>query len=365
MKKIIFLFIVFIFDCFLASEIINQDKPLLGDWDLKAQKVWEIGKYGEEPMASPILACVSGDGTIFMHDFKHGLHFSIDSSGKLKTSFARKGEGPGEVRFPWGYFSVDNKLIVFDRPKLHFFLADGTYQKSIPITTRSDRPGVFINENEYISYPKSDEGEIIHVNLEKGSRKVIKKISTYKDATYISRGKAVVVPWLHAEFVADYDAQNHRFYYGINDAYLINVIDSEGNMINTFSLKRQKRKVSAEMDKEYRKQNPNESEMISPEMVKSLPKELTYFRKIQITNGWVYVFVTNFAEYWDDQQIDIFSLDGKYTYRAVFKLGSGEKIYSASLFPGVFIQGNYLYTIVLDKDHDYKLVKYQISLPSS
>ena len=365
MNKTIFLFIVLIFACFLAAEVKNPDKPLKGDWDLKAQPVWEIGKYGNKSLASPELACVFQDGTVIMHDFKYNKHFVIDGSGKLKTSFAPNGEGPGEVKFSRGYFSVADKLIVLDLPKLHVFQNDGSYLKSIPLLNRSDRPGVFINENEYISYPQSEEGKIIYINMEKGSRKAIKEIPSYTDATTIAGRMAIVIPWSHTEFVGDYDSRNQRLYYGLNDTYRVHAIDLEGNIMNTFSLEREKREITADMDKEYRKRNRRESGMLSPEMKKRLPKELSYFRKIQIIDGWVMVFVTNFADYWDDQQIDIFSLDGTYTYRAIFKPGSGEKIYSTGVFPGIFIRGDYLYTIVSDKKDDYQLVKYHVSLPSS
>ncbi len=117
------------------------------------------------------------------------------------------------------------------------------------------------------------------------------------------------------------------------------------------------------MEKEFAKRNPGEVRMMSPAMRKRIPKELNYFSKIRIEKGLVYVFVTNYAEYWDDQQIDIFSLEGKYLYRTVFTPGKGEKIHSSSIFHGLMIKNGFLYTVLEDSNDDRKLVKYRVSLP--
>jgi hypothetical protein len=367
MKKILFFSILLSLIFSLYPEIVNPDKPLQGDWDLKAEKVWEISRYGKKPMAAPALKCVLEDGTICIYDWKRNLHYALDSNGKLITPFGKRGEGPGEVRWASSYFSANDKFIIYDRPKLHYFLKNGKYEKSVPIGGSFDPPIFFINENEYISRPKSEGSNIALVNLETGKQKVIKKTPAFSDLLNLSSGKHVIgisIPWSFPDFQLGLDGKNKRLYYGISHSYLINIVDLNGNMMGGFSLKREKKKITKKMEKEYAKRNPGEARMMSPAMRKRIPKELNYFSKIQTENGLVYVFVTNYADHWDDQQVDIFSPEGKYLYRTIFIPGKGEKIYSSSISHGVMIKNGFLYTVLEDSNDDRKLVKYKVSLPA-
>lgn len=357
---VLFIILIMIFCYFLFPEVKNPDKPLKGEWDLKAEKVWEISGYGKKPMAIPKICCISDDSTICIFDFKYRLHFVVTGSGNFETSFGKRGEGPGEVRYPHNYYSIKKKFIIFDLPKLHYFLTDGTYVKSIPIRERFTRPQVFISENEFISHPRPENGVITYINLGKSTKKVIKKVSSYKNTITIGGRLHIGIPWALADFTAGLDPQNKCLYYGINNVYLINVIDFEGNIINKFSLQREKIKITRKMQKEYDKRNPGEAKMMSPAVRKKMPKELNYFQKIQIENGLVYVFVTHFADFSKDQQIDIFSSGGKYIYRTVFKPTNGDLIVG-----DVFIKNDYLYTMQEERDGEQKLVKYKITLPGN
>ena len=368
MKRILILLTLLLLVFLLHSEIINPDKPLKGDWDLNAQKVWEISRYGKKRMALPSIRCVWDDGTICIYDWKRNLHYLFDSNGKLITSFGKKGEGPGEVRWPRSYFSVNDKLIIYDQPKLVYFLKNGKYLKSIPIGGNYDPPIYFINENKYISRPQSSrlEGNLTLVDLETRDKKIIKNITPYANALNLAKGERVIsisIPWLNPDFHLDFDGKSKRLYYGISDSYLITIANLEGNIIDIFSVKREKRKVTKKMKKDYAKRNPGEARMISPQMRKRIPKELNYFSKIQIINGLLYVFITNYAEHWENQQIDIFSTDGKYLYRTIFTPEDGDKIYSSALFYGLIINNGYLYAVMEDNDGDINFVKYKISLP--
>ena len=85
MKKIMFFSILLSLIFSLYPEIVNPDKPLQGDWDLKAQKIWETSRYGKKPMAVPGLRCISEDGTICVYDWKRRENLFI-------------------IPFPWSYY---------------------------------------------------------------------------------------------------------------------------------------------------------------------------------------------------------------------------------------------------------------------
>ena len=58
---------------------------------------------------------------------------------------------------------------------------------------------------------------------------------------------------------------------------------------------------------------------IMKKLLKGLPGETTYFSQIEIHNGLLYVYVSD-MERRNSQQIDIFSLDGKYLYRSFIRV---------------------------------------------
>ena len=98
------------------------------------------------------------------------------------------------------------------------------------------------------------------------------------------------------------------------------------------------------------------------EMIKQLPKEITYYHRISIHNGYVLVFDGNFGTNWESQSIDIFSLDGRYLYRTVFKPGKGAKIYYTST-GSILVKGDYLYLVLEDDEGEVAIAKYKIQLP--
>lgn len=365
MKQYIVLFMLFILlICFpLFPEVKNPDKPLKGDWNLKAVKVWQTSKYGKKTMAIPRIGAVSKDGTICMFDYKHQAHFIITGSGEFQTGFGKRGEGPGEVRFAWRYFSVTDKFIVYDRPKLHYFLTDGTYVKSIPIGGRFDPPELFINENEYISY--SDSGTVrtlSHVNLKEGTKNIIKKISQADGALRESAGGGKVItiggiPGLAPEFASTLDINNKRLYYGVSDRYLIEICGMQGNALGNFSVERHKIKFKKKMLNLFSRGERRMFKQRYKKIVAKFP-ELTYFQKMQFEKGLILVHVVYLGDSWEKQQIDIFSPGGTYLYRTFFTPADGERIRGK-----VVIKNGYLYTIQEDRDDELKLVKYKIALP--
>jgi hypothetical protein len=98
----------------------------------------EVGGGDEEsedepPFLRPAGIAVAGDGSFYVLDGDgFVVHFSAD--GSERNRFARAGEGPGELRDPFG-IDVDEqgRVVVFDagNRRFSFFRADGTL-----ITTR-------------------------------------------------------------------------------------------------------------------------------------------------------------------------------------------------------------------------------------
>jgi hypothetical protein len=351
-----------------SAGVVNPDKPLKGDWDLKVKKVWEISNVNGKPLTSPMIT-VSENEITYIFDQKLSLNFSLDRDGKLIALFGKSGQGPGEVANEVFFFPVNDKLVIFGYPnRLHFFHKNGEFIKTENINVR-DMPYSFINEDEYISAPPPAVGDskIKFINLKTGEKRVIKEITYNVPVIRHQRNVIIAMPGLTGLMKLGLDQKNQRIYYGINDKYRIDIADFQGNMLNSFSVQRKKRIISNDIKEETVLTN---LKGLPPEVIKEslklLPDEITCFHKIQIEDGLIYVFQDNIGANWEDQQIDIFSLDGKYLYRAVFKPGEGKTIYNSYNYSDImFIKKGGLYLSLEDSNGEITVAKYEISIPDN
>ena len=173
-------------------------------------------------------------------------------------------------------------------------------------------------------------------------------------------GTGVKLIGLTPMIITGYDYDNDKLYYGVNDAYEIHVTRLNGKVLNTFSVKRQKKPVANET---LRKQiKLIDASAPVNEIIKQLPREITYFHRISVHKGYVLVFEGDFGTNWESQSIDIFSLDGKYLYRTVFRPGQGANIYYTST-GSILVKSDYLYVVLEDDEGEVVIAKYRIQLP--
>jgi len=366
MRKILFLLLLLLITFLLTSEVKNPDKPLKGNWDLKCKKVWEINEAGGEPFAQPVIV-VSKDGTCCVYDYKNLKNYIFDSAGNFKKTFGKKGEGPGEVKMQLLSYWVNDKIVLLDRERLHYFSKDGNFIKSVVNDLFRQTPFIFINENEFISMPQvgagkgASEMEINYVNLKTKQRTVVKsflsKIKFHEQFGY------PVIPGITPMMIIGYHPKNEKLYYGMNDAYTINVSNLNGSIVNRFSVERDRKEIPDEIVEEWLKRNmPN---FPYKKLMKDVPKVLNHFFRIQVERGFVYVFTRQFGTYWGSQQVDIFSLDGNYLYRCDFIPEKGFKIYNTFfMLNNILIKDGFLYVVQENEDADIVISKYKIALPT-
>jgi hypothetical protein len=362
MTKLLIIFaLLMLFISPVGAEKVNPDKPLKGEWNLESAIVWTITGVGEDTLARPEIA-VAEDDTLCIWDWKNRLSYLFDKMGKFKKVFGRRGEGPGEMRWHLNTFFTGGKLVTVDMDRLHFFTMDGEYIKSAVSMVGQQEPLFFLSEDEFIAGTVSrftdGKGELSRVNLQTGKKTPIEEFSVIPKGKRRS-GPNLTLVGLSPMVVTTYDPEKRKIYYGISTSYSIHSIDLEGKILDTFSLERKKKTVSMdEKVKELRILDPS-----GPvnEIAKVLPGEVVYFHRIQVENGLVLVFTGNFGTHWDNQSIDIFSSDGTYLYRTVFKPSEGEHIYSATHC--ILIRDHHLYVILEDDDGEVKVSKYRINLP--
>lgn len=339
---------------------VNPDKPLKGQWDLNPRLVWQVDRAGDD-VFSRLEIAAADDGTLYVHDWRNRCIYMFDNNGVFKRTFGTSGEGPGEIRTHLKTFTVRDKLIAADTDRLHYFTKQGKFIKSVPNMFFQQEPHIFLNDHEFIAaptfvVPDDGKGNITYVNLKTRIKKVIGEFSLPRPQ---SGGPGVSLIGLTPMIITGYDYDNNKLYYGVNDAYEIHVAQLNGKVLNTFSVKRQKKTVSNEILREQIKLIDASAPV--NEIIKQLPKEITYYHRISIHKGYVLVFEDNFGTNWENQPIDIFSLDGKYLYRTVFRPGPGAKIYFTS-FGSILVEGDYLYVVLEDDEGEVVIAKYRIRI---
>jgi hypothetical protein len=353
----------------LSTGLKNPDKPLKGEWDFKLKRVWMVNSAGGDIFASPRFILISKDCQVCVCDPKNVKCYIFDKNGRFKKAFARKGEGPGEIKSLRRAYIANNTIIIVDIDKIHYFTLEGDVIKEIKNDYYQRPPALFLNENEFIYFPtlKYDdpkaEGQISLLNLDSGDKKVIGKFDIFKGGVARdNQGTTLALVIQALTPVMTIGDGFDRLYYGRNDSYMINVMDYEGRKLDYFSIDRKKKKVSKQAKREYFK-NSTFPEHLLESIIKSTPEELTYFNRIEAHKKLVYTFPSYLDRSIKSQQVDIFSPDGQYLYRSFIHAPEGCNIISISI-PIFTIKDGNLYIALEDEEGEIWLVKYDISLPN-
>jgi len=352
---------------FLSAEVRNADKPERGEWDFELTKEWEIENAGSEVFGKPYRLLASDEGYLYVYDEANRTNYIFDQEGTFIKAYGEKGQGPGEVRMQSASFLVDDKLVVADAARIHYFELDGTYIRSEINSVYRRRPVVFLNEHEFVAVPlgifEASDGraQITRINLESGQETVIADFTIFMGG--IGRAGrmvgSIIVPGLTPLMVVGHG--NNRLYYGMSDSYKIHVTDLNGKLLDTFMLGRKKKKVPDQVKRKYFERYRDMNRQALTKIIETTPNEATFFSRIEIHNGLVYVFVADVSRL-NHQQIDIFSAGGKYLYRAVLSIEDSLIMMEPQLF-NPLIKDNFLYIAVMDDKDKVKIIKYKISLP--
>jgi len=343
----------------------DPNAPVSGTWNFALQKTWEIDRVGDELLDKPGELRVATDGTLFFHDFARKTSYALDQNGQFTGTFGQKGDGPGEVSWYINCFTADNSVVIGAPDKLHFYTNTGKFIRAIPNDLFARFPQVFINENEFLvapgALPDAPNGEAIitYVDLKAGEEKVFDQFPLSDEEKGGTRGAVIV--GLTPQLAMAYNPQSGRLYYAKNNEYVIYVADLDGNRYPTFGLEREKLPVTEDAKRKHFARFGIPQERVDA-MIGSLPNEMAYFHRLQVNDGLVYVFLTSgLGQTLTSQPLDIFSLDGKYLYRAEITFDDNQHIYGNP--DNLQIRDNYLYAILEDSTGKKMIAKYRISLP--
>lgn len=343
--------------------------PLRGKWDFKQEMAWEIYQAGDDVFGEPGALLVSEQGTGYFHDTKNMKHYMISRDGKFIRAFGKRGEGPGEVNNFWEseLFMVDDRLVVTDAAKIHYFTLRGEYIRSVINNLFRRRPVHFLGKNKFIYSPVYKRempdgiGKICIFDLKSAVDRILIPFKI-PDSGTISMGNAYysfdiggLTPMMTVA------CHENKVYYGMNDSNVITVCDLEGNNLNQFSLDCRRTPVSEEAKRKLFGTWGERPEVVE-KMIKATPEVLTCFVRIDIQNQLIFIYRAFFGPSQRSQIVDIFSSGGQYLYQASFHPSKNSMLYLTHL-KNLVVRDGFLYAFEEDKDGEIKLVKYRVKLP--
>ena len=370
MRKIFYLLVPLMIVCILSADLENPDKPQKGVWDFQLEKVWHIEKAGEDVFGRPFSLVVSDDGYVSVYDAGNDINYIFDGDGRFLKAFASAGQGPGEIQGQGLSFAIDDNVIIDSMSGLHYFSKKGDYIKSIKKDSLRFDPHIFLSVDECITAPltlihmSDGNGEIRRLNLDSGKDKAIAAFSVFEGGVARSIGQVVdvIVPGLTPTMTMAYS--EGRLYWGMNDSYIIHISGLDGNQLGVFKVRRKKEKISDSFKKQHFRNDDIPPDMLK-QLVDGLPNEIASFHRIDVQEGLVYVFIPELelGERWPNiKQIDIFSPEGEYLYKAKLEFKNGLKPLFSPLH-NIAIKGRDLFIVLTDKDDNVFVSKYKIKLP--
>jgi pimeloyl-ACP methyl ester carboxylesterase len=345
----------------------SPDEPARGEWDFSPQKVWEIDCVGDEPLRKPAELRVSSGGMVYFHDFDRHVSYACDEEGKLVGTFARQGRGKGEVSRYMNCVAGDDQVVILAPDKVHFYTSEGAFVDSVSNNLFERFPLLYLGGREFLFGPgaltdaRGRVATILRGDVTAGNAKPFARVNvTNQDR----RGPpGAVVLGLTPQILAARDPETGTFFYGKNSEYKIHVADDGGETRSTFGLKRASARVSKEAKRAHFDALGVPSEA-AERLVEALPNKAAYYQRLGVNRGLVYVFlVPEMGVPQDGQQIDIFSPDGTYLYRAYIRFTEGKRICGGP--ENLRIQGDRFYVILEDDKGARTVAAYSITLPGA
>jgi hypothetical protein len=215
----------------------------------------DLGKADlvEAGLAEPVLMDVDSEGNIYVSTQRSSTHFifKLDRTGKLLTSFGRKGQGPGELQFPtFERFSPREELFVVDhgRRKVVIFSKAGGLIRENPVEFST--PVIWpLLSGKYLatSYENDPEAEywISRLFIIDENWQNVAELDTLRSLNMNRANKVDGVP--SRSILAD--TREHIFWGNSERGYEIRVYNHEGFLLR--KIKKEYKRVN--VDEEFKK----------------------------------------------------------------------------------------------------------------
>jgi D-alanyl-D-alanine carboxypeptidase len=360
-----------------SHRIVNQDTPAYGEWDFAPREEWSLNELAHHPLRRGSVVHVDADGSLYLLDRVSARVAVLGSDGQLLRSFGGHGDGP-RFAYPLDLFLTSRYIHVLDMArsgdKIKTYDKSGNHVATFDVEKEAS-PRLFVDDDTYVAVRSGPDvlNRPPHERLEIVSRSgaagaVLGKFPAEDKLimeVFVPMGRYILLENdinIFPRLIVHFDGA--MLYLGRSDAYTIKRVDLNGGEDLAFSIAGRVREL---LPRDYavnlagRKKVAGTKEMTGEtkeQFVERFPERQVFYTKIATDEqGLVYVFgpdVTDFGT----QEIDIFSPEGEYLYRAALELPGGRERISP-----LELDGEQVYALVRDEEGAAHLVKYEIDRP--
>jgi len=330
----------------------------------------ELSVGGEEydMLSRPIRFVVDEQGSIFISDFQDQAIKVFDSNGEYVQTIGRQGEGPGEFSYVgWMAFLPGGRLMVTDSRanRLNIFDREGAYLEShhwterlgrvygatdtdcvMEVYTFEDTKDPLAGRKLFVKKFDFDGNEVQTLGEFK-----TEEMKIYTESASGGRMVAMGISVPHSPHsIFTVDQARQRLYHCVNDEYMIEVFDYDGNVFRRFDRPYEPLPFTSEDAKKFRSQYDNGRPEGLKKMVQgmSMPAVKTITPQMRVDdagNLWVETYEQREEEEKVFTAYDIFNPDGYYEAKVWVELK-----------PEIFVNGK-MYRFHTDEETGYRFVK--------
>ncbi|MCK4944098.1 MAG: 6-bladed beta-propeller, partial [Candidatus Aminicenantes bacterium] len=300
MKYWIFICCLFLFFGTVQSkEVKNPDHPIKGEWSFSPRKAWETDSAGKDILVEIRGIRIDEQGNVFVLNSKFNKVHLFNPQGKYLYSFAKKGEGPGEIKESFDLFLNDNLVIIPDMNKIHYFSREGKYQKSITVPEMFI-PYLFPEKHQVMAIPfssfRKEQRDVLLYDLKSKEKKEMFQIPKVRALRYSGKEMRLMLrmPFEVAEELVMVKSSG-EIWYGYNNAYRIQRLDFTKKEQASFTIEgRQREKISQSrklklLEKVMEMQREIPKNILNT-VANQIPDEIPYFHHLFADkSGLIYV----------------------------------------------------------------------------
>ncbi|MFQ5722386.1 MAG: 6-bladed beta-propeller [Candidatus Aminicenantales bacterium] len=326
---------------------------------------------------SPVSVTSDNKGNIYICDYRANDIKKFDTSGRFIKVIGREGQGPGEFSWPFEAVFAKDRLIVWDmrNRRLCALTPDGEFIKALKITGETGRPQkmralpngdiVIGFEKIYFGQPDKPQDYLIEIySPEMKPKRAVYFHEIWRNKYIRGDFGLANVPQPFAPLVYWDVSPEGKIIIGYSAQYEINIYDSSGQRLSSFTHSYKKVKVTAE-DKKLHFEGMTFSRggavtQGAPDFIiknTKFPKYKPAFNNLLVDsegNILIHVYPKNRKEMY--RYFDAFDPEGHFMANVQVK---GNVLFPSS--PWIKIEDGAFWLIKTGEDELIKVIKYRIS----
>jgi len=301
---------------------------------LRLEEDFTIGESEnpDESFSEISIFVVDDKGNIYVSDLKECNVKVFDNSGKFKQTFAKKGQGPGELNMPTGILiTTDNELMVEDvmNRRLAFFTMDGQFIKNVSVADKTSLSSLIMDSQGNLLGRELILGENQLFWETKKYDKDLKPLFSIDKVKFPNPLEGKMNPF---ELMSYYQfGKDDNIFYGQPEKYEIKVFNPDGKHVKTIIKKYDPVKITEKDIEEALEEIPDMGFNLKDRL--EFPKYFPAYQNFSFDEqGRMFVRAYEKGKGEDEYFLDIFDAEGRYIakipHKADPRVWKNNKLYS-------------------------------------